>query len=53
MELNSFDEFDYSPYNCFKKTVESEPGKFRIEHFGNKIPMVYALTATKKDLGNS
>jgi hypothetical protein len=46
--INSFDEFDYSPYNCFKHTVEFEPKKFRIKHLENKIPMVYALTATKK-----
>lgn len=48
LEINSFEEFDYSPYNCFNKTTEFEPGKFRIERFGNKIPMVYALSATKK-----
>ncbi|MFT3907815.1 MAG: class I SAM-dependent methyltransferase [Ferruginibacter sp.] len=48
LEINSFEEFDYSPYNCFNKTIEFEPGKFRIEHFGNKIPMVYSLSATKK-----
>lgn len=48
LELNSFAEFDYSPYNCFRETVESEPKKFRIKHMENKIPMVYALTATKK-----
>ena len=48
LEINSFEEFDYSPYNCFNKTIEFEPKKFRIEHFGNKIPMVYSLSATKK-----
>jgi len=50
MELNSLDEFDHSPYNCFNKTVESEPGKFRIESFENKIPMVYAVVAKKQDV---
>jgi SAM-dependent methyltransferase len=48
IEINSFEEFDYSPYNCFAKTVEFEPKKFRIAHFGNKIPMVFALSGTKK-----
>lgn len=48
MELTAFREYDYSPYNCFNKTVEFEPGKFRIEHLGNKIPMVYALKAIKR-----
>lgn len=48
MEINSLDEFDYSPYNCFNKTEEFEPDKFRIKHLDNKIPMVYAIVATKK-----
>lgn len=48
LELNSFEEFDYSPYNCFNNTVEEEPGKFRVKKFGNKIPMIYALSATKR-----
>jgi hypothetical protein len=50
MELNSLDEFDYSPYNCFRKTIEIAPKKFRIEHLGDKIPMVYAIVATKHKL---
>lgn len=48
LEITSFDEFDYSPYNCFNNTEEFEPNKFRIQHLGNKIPMVYSLTAIKK-----
>jgi SAM-dependent methyltransferase len=51
IEINSFEEFDYSPYNCFAKTVEFEPKKFRIAHFGNKIPMVFAIAGTKKVQG--
>ena len=47
-EINSFDEFDYSPYNCFKHTIETEPGKYRIKHLDNKIPMIYSILATKK-----
>ncbi len=46
--LNSFNEFDYSPYNCFNETEEYETGKFRIKHLGNKIPMVFSILATKK-----
>ncbi len=48
LEIKSFDEFDYSPYNCFNKTIEFEPKKFRIEHLGDKIPMVYSISATRK-----
>lgn len=45
--INSFNEYDYSPYNCFNRTIEFEPNKYRIEHLDNKIPMVYAILATK------
>ncbi len=48
LEIESFDEFDYSPYNCFEKTIEIEPKKYRIAHLDDKIPMVYSLVATKK-----
>ena len=49
LEINSLDEFDYSPYNCFNKTVEFEAKKYRIKHLDNKIPMVYSIKATKKN----
>ncbi len=48
LEINSFQEWDYSPYNCFQNMVEVSAGKFRIAHLGDKIPMVYSLVATKK-----
>lgn len=48
LTINAFNEYDYSPYNCFNHTEEFEKGKFRIKHFKNKIPMVFSLTATKK-----
>ncbi len=48
LEITSFQEYDYSPYNCFRHTVEFEPGRFRISHLQHNLPMVYALKATKK-----
>jgi 2-polyprenyl-3-methyl-5-hydroxy-6-metoxy-1,4-benzoquinol methylase len=48
LELNTLDEYDYSPYNCFANTVEMEPKKYRIQHLENKIPMIYSINATKK-----
>lgn len=48
LELNKIEEYDYSPYNCFRGTVEVETKKFRISHLEDKIPMVYALEAVKK-----
>lgn len=47
--INQFDEFDYSPYNCFNKIKECGPKTFRIEHLGNKIPMVFSLVASKSN----
>jgi len=49
LEISRLEEFDYSPYNCFNKTIEFEPKKFRIEHLDNKIPMVFSICAKKKD----
>ena len=46
--LKSFDEFDYSPYNCFSGMKQLAERKFIIEKHGNKLPLVYSLTATKK-----
>jgi len=46
--LNTFREFDWSPYPCFRHVDEFEPGKWRIPQFGNKIPLVFALAAEKK-----
>ena len=47
LTISAMDEYDYSPYNCFNHTVEFEAGKFRIQHLGDKIPMVYAIEAKK------
>lgn len=47
LRLTSFREFDWSPCNCFSNTVEIAPGKYHIRGLEGKIPMVYALTATK------
>ena len=47
--IKNFQEFDYSNYNCFSHTEEFESGKFRIQKFGNKIPMMYSIVG---ELGN-
>ncbi|PHN08464.1 class I SAM-dependent methyltransferase [Flavilitoribacter nigricans] len=47
LTINLLNEYDYSPYDCFRHTVEVGPGRFRIKHLGNKLPMVYAIQATK------
>lgn len=47
LQIQDFREYDYSPYNCLNNMYESTPGKFIINTFGNKIPMVYALKVGK------
>lgn len=49
LEIKLLNEYDYSPYKCFNKTNEFEPKKYRIEHLGNKIPMIYSVVAEKKN----
>lgn len=46
LAIESFDEFNYSPYDCFSHTVPVPKG-FQIKHMQDKIPMVYALIAKK------
>lgn len=45
--IDSFEEYDYSPYDIFKDGEEFEKGKFRVKKWGNKVPLVYSITATK------
>lgn len=45
--ISKFEEYDYSPYDCFKNTYEFENGKFRIKTFQDRAPLVYALVASK------
>ena len=47
LTIKEFNEYDYSPYNCFNETIEVAPNKYRIKHLDAKIPMVYSLVAEK------
>ncbi len=47
LQIESFKEYDKSPYNCFQNTVEVEPGLYQIKGLEGKIPMVYSLMAKK------
>lgn len=48
LELKSFQEYNWSPYPCFRHIVEIEKGKYQISQFGNKIPLVFSITAEKR-----
>ncbi|MDX5320281.1 MAG: class I SAM-dependent methyltransferase [Bacteroidota bacterium] len=47
LDIQTFQEFDYSPYEIFKEMDEFEPGKYRLKKFGSKLPLCYALLARK------
>jgi len=46
LKISSFQEYNYSPYNCFENTLEISLNRFQIKGLEGKIPMVYSLTAT-------
>jgi SAM-dependent methyltransferase len=46
--LRSFNEFDYSPYNCFDDMVPTgEPGRWYLKQMAGLIPLVYSLDCVK------
>lgn len=45
LTIQSFEEYDYSPYNCFDNMVEAAPGKYYISGMERMLPMVYSLIA--------
>lgn len=47
IQLQDLQEYDFANYDCFNHTVEFEPGKFRIQHLGNNIPMMYSIVGVK------
>ncbi len=47
LQLKDLQEYDYSPYNCFDELMEVEPGKYRIMHMDDILPMVYSIVVQK------
>ncbi|CAF1419262.1 unnamed protein product [Didymodactylos carnosus] len=48
LQINIFNEYDYSPYSCLENTIEINEKCFRIKNLDKKIPMVYAIKAIKQ-----
>ncbi len=46
LRITHFEEYDYSPYNCFNNTVKVENG-YQIEGLEGKLPMVFSMVADK------
>jgi len=49
LRIDIFQEFDYSPYDCFLNSVKTEDGFYQIKGLEKKIPIVYAVKATKSE----
>ncbi len=47
LSISSFQEYDYSPYNCFQNMVAVAPGKYRVSGLEEKLPMLYSLVAKR------
>lgn len=47
MVIDDFQEYDYSPYDCFSNTVKTDEDKYQIKGMEGKLPMVYSLKVTK------
>lgn len=45
--IQKFKEYSYSPYNCFKNTVEHKPNQFQIKGLEEKLPLIYSLVVSK------
>lgn len=48
IEIADFQEYNYSPYNCFSQTEKIGDKQFRIKHLADKIPMVYSIVGRKR-----
>ncbi len=48
LAISHFEEYDYSPYNCFRHAEQVGDRKYRIKTMGDKLPMLYSVVAEKK-----
>ena len=48
LSIETLNEFNFSPWPCFKHNQEIEKGRYIIPQFEGKMPMVYAIKANKK-----
>ena len=47
LQLTHFEEYDYSPYDCFKNLENVGERKFRFKEYGDRLPLVYSIAARK------
>ena len=47
LRIEFLNEYPYSPYDCFSKTVRGEDGNYRIQGLEGVLPMVYSIKAVQ------
>ncbi|MEO6254793.1 MAG: class I SAM-dependent methyltransferase [Ferruginibacter sp.] len=47
LQIDQFNEFPYSPYNCFNKLEKGDDNMWRIKGMAEKMPLMYSIKATK------
>jgi ubiquinone/menaquinone biosynthesis C-methylase UbiE len=47
LQIQQFNEFAYSPYNCFNNLEQGDDAMWRIKGMNEKMPMVYSIKAIK------
>lgn len=48
LAIDDLQEYNYSPYPFVSDTVKIEDKKYHIKKFGDKLPLVFSIMATKK-----
>lgn len=48
LQISLFNEFPYSPYNCFNKLEQGADQMWRIKGMNEKMPVMYSITAIKQ-----
>jgi SAM-dependent methyltransferase len=48
LQIVLFNEFSYSPYNCFNNLEQGADDMWRIKGMGEKLPMMYSIKAVKQ-----
>jgi hypothetical protein len=47
LQIQQFNEFAFSPYNCFNNLEQGDDAMWRIKGMNEKMPMVYSIKAIK------
>ncbi|CAG5080011.1 class I SAM-dependent methyltransferase [Parvicella tangerina] len=47
LQIEDFNEYDYSPYDCFANTTKISEKKYQIKGMEGKLPMVYSVVASR------